>query len=601
VTYKWIQQLSIGWVSGVVFCLVAATWAGAGTLTGWKVLPDAFWMMALGCSLLAAILAGTLTGWVRGQRELELRLSEHEARTQEVERRLTSVIHLNSQLVAAEDEQSLVEIALNVVSNLTGALASSFVPLDEMGEPLAAIVHGDLPQPILKAWAEHLADQLVRKTCGKCQELHADAGQVCPLLQGPFADAFSVYCLPMTRGQRAYGLLNVYFGPQTTLDAETRLFLAGLLVEMGNAIQALRLRGQEMATVRQLQLARANRTSLTAALEHLLDNLRISFEMDGAWLRADPLREHETEIEIRRGGEEWMERREVQMLLSRVFTRPGEVGSVDLVGGGSVMGASLALAEAGASGAVLLISAQTRATVPHEMAVLKTVASQAALLIESERSRESLEFAIVMQERTRLAREIHDGLAQTLAYLKLQTAHMQRALNQNDLDGLKELLGQNHRALGDAYLDVRQAIDNLRLNPQLGMAHWLELAARDFEHTGGIPVRRTFGELTVEVPTEVQAQLVRIVQEVFSNIRKHAHAKTAWIVLKEWEGDLILEVGDDGQGFCEVDVPLLSQYGLRGMRERSELIGADFQIVSRPNEGTVVHLRLPARSWEMLR
>ena len=70
---------------------------------------------------------------------------------------------------------------------------------------------------------------------------------------------------------------------------------------------------------------------------------------------------------------------------------------------------------------------------------------------------------------------------------------------------------------------------------------------------------------------EVQAQLVRIVQEVFSNIRKHAHAKTAWIVLKEWEGDLILEVGDDGQGFCEVDVPLLSQYGLRGMRERRSL------------------------------
>jgi two-component system nitrate/nitrite sensor histidine kinase NarX len=503
--------------------------------------------------------------------------------------------------VEAEDEQSLVEIALNVVSNLTGALASSFVPLDEMGEPLSAIVHGNLPQPIMKAWAEHLAGQLVRKTCGKCQELHADAGQVCPLLQGPFADAFSVFCLPMTRGQRAYGLLNVYFGPHHELDAETRYFLEGLLVEMGNAIQVLRLRGQEMATVRQLQLARANRTSLATALEQLLDNLRISFEMDGAWLRMTPQRGNENQIEIIKGSTEGLTRAEVRGLLNRVLDCPGEVGSVGLGEGGSVLAASLALAETGASGAVLLFSAQNRVPAAQEMAVLKTVANQAALLIESERSRESLEFAIVMQERTRLAREIHDGLAQTLAYLKLQTAHMQRALAQNNLDGLKELLGQNYLALGDAYQDVRQSIDNLRLNPQLGMAHWLELSAKEFEHAGGIPVRRTFGELTVEVPTEVQAQLVRIVQEVFSNIRKHAHAKNAWIVLKDWEGDLILEVGDDGQGFCEEDVPLLSQYGLRGMRERSELIGADFQIVSRPNEGTVIHLRLPARSWEMLR
>ncbi len=100
--------------------------------------------------------------------------------------------------------------------------------------------------------------------------------------------------------------------------------------------------------------------------------------------------------------------------------------------------------------------------------------------------------------------------------------------------------------------------------------------------------------------------MVRIVQEVFSNIRKHAHASHAWINVKEWENDVILEVGDDGQGFQPDDVPGLAQYGLRGMRERAELIGADFQIASRPGEGTIVYLRLPAHSpsaergpWEM--
>ena len=106
--------------------------------------------------------------------------------------------------------------------------------------------------------------------------------------------------------------------------------------------------------------------------------------------------------------------------------------------------------------------------------------------------------------------------------------------------------------------------------------------------------------ISAEIPTEVQAQLIRIVQEVFSNIRKHAQAKQAWIVLKEWKGDLVLEVGDDGQGFLSDDLPGLSQYGLRGMRERAELIGADFQIASRPGAGTVVYVRLPSKSWEVL-
>jgi two-component system nitrate/nitrite sensor histidine kinase NarX len=271
------------------------------------------------------------------------------------------------------------------------------------------------------------------------------------------------------------------------------------------------------------------------------------------------------------------------------------------VEGGTVVASPLILPEGQVIGGVMLFVARERTHENYQLGVLQAVASQAALLIASERARESLEFAIVIQERTRLAREIHDGLAQTLAYLKLQTAQMQRALTQNDIQALQALLSQNYSALADAYLDARQAIDNLRLNPQHGMNHWLDMVIKEFEHLSGIPVHRTLEPVSLDIPSEVQAQLVRIVQEVFSNIRKHSGAKSAWLSIKEWEGDLILEVGDDGQGFQPEDIPGLSKYGLRGMRERAELIGADFQVVSRPGSGTVIHLRLPARSWEVLR
>ena len=549
-------------------------------------------------SSLFAWLAGELMTLVRGQEHLEARLNEQESRSVEAQKRLDSVIYLNRQLVEVEDEKALLDKALDVVTRLTGALASSFVPLDELGEPLSAIVHGNLPQPILVAWAEHLASHLVRQTCGKCQDLFADAGQVCPLLQGPFADAFSVYCLPLRNSTQTYGLLNVYFGPHHQLNSETRIFLEGLLTEMGNALQVVRLRGQELATLRQIQLARTNRLSLSSTLGELLENILKSFEMDGAWLQTRSDSEHFPEIEITRGTSDWTGKEEVLSFYAGVLHEKKVLQNG--YGAQHLIGAPLILPDGQAIGAIMLSGNPRQEIVAHQVNVLQTIASQAALVIESERTRESLEFAIVIQERNRLAREIHDGLAQTLAYLKLQTAQMQRALAQNDLTGLSDLLNQNYSALADAYLDARQAIDNLRLTPQKGISHWLEQAANDFEHLSGIPVRQSFEPVPVEIPTEVQAQLIRIVQEVFSNIRKHANASQAWIVLKEWESDLVLEVGDDGQGFNSEDVPGMSQYGLRGMRERAELIGADFQIASRPGSGTVVYVRLPSKSWEML-
>ncbi len=452
-------------------------------------------------------------------------MTEQENLSNVAQRRLDSVIHLNHQLVEVEDEKSLLDKALDVVTRLTGALASSFVPLDELGEPLTAIVHGNLPEPILVAWAEHLASNLVRQTCGKCQDLFADAGQVCPLLQGPFADAFSVYCLPLQSGARTYGLLNVYFGPHHQLNNDTRIFLEGLLSEMGNALQVVRLRGQELATLRQIQLARSTRLELSTTLGELLDNLIKLFEMDGAWLQTRSGGEHFPEIETIRGIGDWSGQEEALSFYAQVL-REKRVLMTDQAEN-QLVGAPLILPDGQVIGAVLLFAGHIHEIAAHQLNVLQTIATQAAMVIEGERARESLEFAIVMQERNRLAREIHDGLAQTLAYLKLQTAQMQRAMTQNDLATLKDLLNQNYSALADAYLDARQAIDNLRLTPKKGISYWLEQAASDFEHLSRIPVRQSFDPTPAEIPSEVQAQLVRIVQEVFNNIRKHAKAQQA--------------------------------------------------------------------------
>lgn len=597
---SWVDHLSKGQVRLIAFALITVGWLLAEIFSGWESIHSSFWLAAFVFSLAAAWLAGDYVIGRRDQRQLNRQMEEQASHTREVQRRLESMLNLNRQLVEVEDEQGLVEKALGVMADLTGALASSFVPLDEMGEPLSAIVQGSLPGPILKAWSEYLASQLVRKTCGKCQDLHADAGQVCPLLEGPFADAFSVYCLPLNRGDKIYGLMNVYFGPHQGIQPETRAFLEGVLAEMGGALQTVRLRQQELATLRQIHLAHSNRRDLVMALSELLENLRHSFEVDSAWLRCPAALEGQADLDIRKGETDWVTTQDAQAIYQRTIQSGQGQENLKASSAGAataaLQSAPLALPDGNVIGAILLRSPAPAPKNSQQDEVFRTVANQAALLIDSERTREMLEYTVVIQERNRLAREIHDGLAQTLAYLKLQTAQMQRALAQNDLPALKDLLTQNYASLADAYLDARQAIDNLRLNPNQGIGEWLDQTVKDFENISGVPVQRCYEALSGEIPSEVQVQLVRIVQEIFSNIRKHARASHAWINLKEWENDVILEVGDDGQGFQPDDVTGVAHYGLRGIRERAELISADFQIASRPGQGTIVTLRLPARS-----
>jgi two-component system, NarL family, nitrate/nitrite sensor histidine kinase NarX len=200
----------------------------------------------------------------------------------------------------------------------------------------------------------------------------------------------------------------------------------------------------------------------------------------------------------------------------------------------------------------------------------------------------------MMGERSRLAREIHDGLAQTLGFLKLQTSQMQNYLHLKDWERLAESIRISHKILEEAYLDARQAIDGLRILPAIeGLSPWLEQTVIEFQENSGIQVDLIEAEDVDHLASEVQAQLIRIVQEALSNVRKHARAKQVWVVCRIDAGDLVLEVRDDGCGFSPEDVPTSSRYGLQGMRERTELIGAEFQVISRPKQGTTVRVRLP--------
>jgi signal transduction histidine kinase len=217
----------------------------------------------------------------------------------------------------------------------------------------------------------------------------------------------------------------------------------------------------------------------------------------------------------------------------------------------------------------------------------------AALNTENKDLLSELEYQAVLRERTRLAREIHDGLAQTLAFLKMETARMQIYTSKGEVILIDQALEACHQTLSDAYLDVRQSIDNLRRAPNENLAAWLNMTASDFETLTGLAIDISNVKLDISFPNEIKAQLIRIVQEALTNIRKHAQASAVSISMFQDSDGIILEIKDNGCGFTPEDILSSSKYGLRSMRERAESINADFQIISALRMGATIRLHIP--------
>lgn len=557
-----------------------------------------YWGLAVSLAVALVILAGF---WVRQEILRKANQSIH-AEHESLRRQLDGMVLLNQLLIDAEDEQELVEKALEIISNVAGSTGASFIPYDEWGQPLKTYVFGPQIASGPQAWTTQLVSPVIRERCRQCTELHSETGGNCPLLAAPFTDLVRIYCLPLTRNEHAIGVVNLYLPSQQEISPEVHDFLLMLLTEMALAIEMTRLRNQELITLRQLQLVNGQQEDLTTIIGNLINGLRdvLDFRSSKAIFRAAEPRF--SGFEITSGADPWLDTPEAIAILNQTANQGCSSGMGSQMqqreDGSAMIVLPFCLPEGTVIGAVLMTGGRIVVLQPRQTALIDTVTTQAALLVENERRRLETEYRTVMQERVRLAREIHDSLAQTLAYLKLTSAQMQTQLAQGDLGRLAQNLQHSHDALTEAYLETRQAIDNLRFAPLQDMASWLGQIIHNFEKSSGLKVFASIPTALPQISPEVQAQLVRIIQESLSNIRKHAHATTMWINVREWNQELLLDLTDDGIGFTADDVPDLSRHGLRGMRERAELIGADFQITSQPGAGTTIHIEVPINIQE---
>jgi two-component system nitrate/nitrite sensor histidine kinase NarX len=229
----------------------------------------------------------------------------------------------------------------------------------------------------------------------------------------------------------------------------------------------------------------------------------------------------------------------------------------------------------------------------EETELLDALASHLASALEGLRAEALEREAAVGEERALLARELHDSIAQSLAFMKIQVQLLRNAAQRGQPDKLNSILDELDAGVRESINDVRELLVHFRTRTNTeNIEQALQETLQKFEHQTGLPARLEVHGDGLPLPADVQVQVLHVVQEALSNARKHAGASHVSLEVRKgqrWR----FAVHDNGAGFKVSQVRGESHVGLKIMRERAARIGGEVEITSAPGAGTTVTLTLP--------
>lgn len=231
---------------------------------------------------------------------------------------------------------------------------------------------------------------------------------------------------------------------------------------------------------------------------------------------------------------------------------------------------------------------------PEDIRIINLFASQAAIIIEHVRLQNQAEQLAVMEERQRLARELHDSVTQALYSVTLYADAARLAFSAQKWEALERNLQEVRNMAREAMYDMRLLVFELRpyMLETEGLASALRARLAAVEGRSGLKT-----EVVVEgerrLPIQIEEELYRIAQEGLNNVVKHAEATQVQIQLNYTETTIWLEMMDDGKGFEPDAVSHSGAFGLRGIRERVQKLGGTLKIESAPLRGTRLSVRIP--------
>lgn len=377
-----------------------------------------------------------------------------------------------------------------------------------------------------------------------------------------------ISCLPLRSGVTHLGYIRLYGGRQ---DSVTQRGLAALASELEFTWAARNAERRALAALQQREAPDHATTKPHAALAHFLEAIGRAMEAEGA---AYARRASGTTTEIARwgsvGNEPW----------------PDPVGDA-VVQSGNARTMHVA---AGTGGVLRLNFVAPKAIAAFDTRFLAPLSAQAALLADLDQR----EAEAVWRERGRLAGELHDGLAQTLAYLHLQLAQAPNLAVHDDPAASRERLSELAEETLGAYAGLRDMIDDLRLLPRTdeSAGAFLTRAARAAGQRAGMRAE-------VDLPEELDltplatAQLARAIQEAIVNAISHGMAEHVRVHGTLSAGKLRVEVEDNGIGFDPQAVPPADRHGIAIMQDRIASLGGNVALRSAHATGTTVAIELP--------
>ena len=221
---------------------------------------------------------------------------------------------------------------------------------------------------------------------------------------------------------------------------------------------------------------------------------------------------------------------------------------------------------------------------------LQNLANQKAELAEKARG------AAIIEERQRLARDLHDAVSQQLFALNMMSSASIKIMDR-DIETAKSQMIDVADLASKAQVEMRALL--LHLRPiQLSedsLCTGISKLVDELEKKSGVNFQLTFDEIP-ELPRGIEENLFRIVQESLGNALRHANASEIRITIKLKQNQLLLHIKDNGSGF-EVSNQKKGAYGLGSIQERCDEIGGQFRIASRPSEGTLVEVRVPLEGY----
>jgi signal transduction histidine kinase/ligand-binding sensor domain-containing protein len=205
-------------------------------------------------------------------------------------------------------------------------------------------------------------------------------------------------------------------------------------------------------------------------------------------------------------------------------------------------------------------------------------------------------FSAVLAERNRVAREIHDTLAQSFVGVSVQLELATHLLAHQQIDSARNQLDRTRAYVREGIAEARRSIWDLRAaTAQNTLPTRLSRLTEQFS-SDGLAVQLNIGGIYRPLEPTIENEILRIAQESLTNISHHAHASSANFALRYEASGLTLTITDDGRGFSlgeEKTLAAHGHFGLQGMRERASQIGADLSIVTSPGKGTRITLVLP--------